>query len=258
MDYFITTSDQATLDVIGYAEQLAHSVGLSFRPRKRRSLKELSASAVDGFFVLDQQRLLTYYGDPPFRFHPGMAHLRILALTRGQQDRLIQFSNVQVGDTVLDCTAGLCSDAAVFSHAVGPSGKVSALESSFPIYLVTRNGLSNYPFREINELRAFQKIMLHHQSYRDYFVTAEPDSIDIVYFDPMFDRPIAASTGIEPLRQIASYDLLEPNDIRQALIVARKCVVVKATTTSSLWATLPPDKFAESKGSPVIYGLYQK
>lgn len=258
MEYFLTTSDKATPDVIEYARQLAETVGLEFLPRNRRSLKELRTYTTAGFFVLDQQRLLTYYGDPPFRFHPGMAHLRILALSRGERDRLIDLAKIEAGDVVLDCTAGLCGDAAVFSHVVGAFGEVIALESSFPVYLVTLTGLANYPFADSTDRQAFQRIKLYHQDYQDYLRTAEPESVDIVYFDPMFERPVTASSGIEPLRQIADYDRLEPSDIKQALDIARKCVVVKATAESSLWTAWPPDQLAESKGSRVVYGLYRK
>lgn len=52
------------------------------------------------------------------------------------------------------------------------------------------------------------------------------DSVDVVYFDPMFRRPEKSSSQFDALRSLAHSERLEGEAIRQACRVARRSVVV--------------------------------
>lgn len=51
-------------------------------------------------------------------------------LRNGEPDTLLALAGVRPGDRIVDCTAGLGSDAIVFAFAVGDEGTVVALESA--------------------------------------------------------------------------------------------------------------------------------
>jgi hypothetical protein len=55
-----------------------------------------------------------------------------------------------------------------------------------------------------------------------------PDrSVDIVYFDPMFRRPVLSSSALRPLRSQAEERPLSEAAVREAVRVARRRVVLK-------------------------------
>lgn len=161
-------------------------------------------------------------------YHPGMAVHRIQAVNDGRGDPMITAMGLQPGDAVLDCTAGLCSDALVVSYVVGATGKVRALESSLPVGLIVGRGLAVYTAeRREYILPAMRRIELRLGNALDYLPEQPADSWDVVYFDPMFHSPVQESTGIASLRKIADPAPLQPETLQLAARAARRAVVVK-------------------------------
>ena len=78
-----------------------------------------------------------------FFFHPSLSILRVQRLERGGEDNLLNALAVQAGESGLDCTLGLATDACVLAHAVGASGHVHGLEASPLIALVVSEGLKH-------------------------------------------------------------------------------------------------------------------
>jgi 16S rRNA (guanine1516-N2)-methyltransferase len=163
----------------------------------------------------------------PFFFHPGLSLVRVKRLLEGQGDPMLTACSFRAGDDVLDCTAGLGSDAIVFSFAGGSRSTVTALESEFPLYYIVSHGLREYE-TEIPELNAaLRRIHTVHADHASLLPGLPDKSVDIVYFDPMFRDPLRSSTGITPLRSFANERMVTAESVEEAKRIARKCVVLK-------------------------------
>lgn len=171
-----------------------------------------------------------------FEYHPGMAVHRIRSLSAGGTDPMIEAMELQPGDTVLDCTAGLCSDALVASHVMGESGRMLALEASLPIALTVRKGLTTYETDRKYITQAMRRVEVQAARAEHVLPTLASESWDVVYFDPMFEVPVMESTGIGALRTLADPSPLTVETLRQAARVARRAVVIKDRQEGPWWS----------------------
>ena len=83
-----------------------------------------------------------------------------------------------------------------------------------------------------------------------------PKSVDVVYFDPMFEVPIEESPQFKPLRGHLLEGAFTEHILEKAKRVARKRVVVKERTFSSIFKTMPPSRIEGGKYSRIAYGIY--
>ena len=124
----VTTSGKPTEAQIAKAAALAGELGGRFVRRGNETLAGIRRKqADDKLLVAGPEGIRFYDGDEPaLYFHPSMAFVRVKRLRGGERDPMIEISGCEPGDSVLDCTAGLASDAIVFSYAVGGGGAVTA------------------------------------------------------------------------------------------------------------------------------------
>lgn len=225
----VTTSYDATPTILKAARSLAERAGARFQERRRYSLADLKTIfGPQGVLILTLEQLIYYplEGEPIY-FHPSTGYLRVKRLLKGESDPLIELSGVQPGDSVLDCTAGLGSDAIVFSHVVGETGRVTALESELVSVLLLTEGLASYTakIQALND--AMRRIAVVHTDHLPYLRSLPDNSYDILYFDPMFRIPVSESSAISPLREVANGDELALEAIVEAKRVARRRIVLK-------------------------------
>lgn len=71
------------------------------------------------------------------RLHANTAAKRLRLIATGAGDWLLTACALRDGDVLVDATAGLLGDALVAASAVGPHGKVIAIESSPLLYAVS-------------------------------------------------------------------------------------------------------------------------
>ncbi|UFJ42234.1 class I SAM-dependent methyltransferase [Brevibacillus humidisoli] len=212
-----------------HAEQLAASFGLPLVERGERSLDELrSLHQTDRILVVTAKGArIESAGEKPFFFHPNTASFRIKRLERGDTDTMLAVCQIQPGDHVLDATMGLGADALVFAHGVTASGRVVGVEARMEVALIVKDGLRHYRAEEEALRQAMDRVEVvcsHHLP----FLQKQPDrSFDVVYFDPMFQQEVSASSGIQPLRLYAEAGLPDEVTICEALRVARRRVVLK-------------------------------
>lgn len=227
----VTTTERPDEETIRHANRIAEELGCASVPRRRdtiRGLMRARPDAADGVLVAGPDGLRFIAPDePPLFYHPSMAYIRAKRLREGGYDAMANAAGAQPGDAVLDCTAGLGSDALVFSVAVGAQGRVTALEASPVLHLIVREGMRAYKTElpDIDEaMRRIEHVKAEHLAYlRDL-----PDrSFDIVYFDPMFSKPVMESASLLPLRAMAEDSPLTEEAVREARRVARKSVVLK-------------------------------
>ena len=183
---------------------------------------------LDCLLVEEEHTLVLHWSDgQQLFFHPGMAVPRIKQLKDGKKELLTQVLDVQSGDTILDCTMGMANDAIVAAFAAGTGGSVTALESSPLTYVITTYGLQNWPTESWRMQEAMARIQPFCIDYRQYLAQQQKNSYDLVYFDPMFERPIWQSSGIAALRRQADYSPLTQESLELARTSARRRVVVK-------------------------------
>ncbi|RTE11109.1 class I SAM-dependent methyltransferase [Paenibacillus whitsoniae] len=236
----VTTSYDPSPETADYARSLAARYGGRFVPRKKYSLEHLGRNYKDEGILLVTREEIRYYeeDEPPAFFHPSMSLVRIKRMLRGEADTLIELSGAAPGDRVLDCTAGLASDSIVFAFAVGDQGRVTALESEAVPAMLIQEGLVRYEsdIPEVND--AMRRIDVRRTDHLSYLQQAASGSVDIIYFDPMFRRPIQESAAMSTLRSRANDAAVSVEAIAEAKRVARKCIVLKEHRDSPEFARL--------------------
>jgi len=237
----VTTTYDPSAEAATDASRVAEELRSPFVPRGRSSLNKLRARLPGTAIVVVGAATLEWHpedGGPPFFFHPGMSLVRAKRLAEGGRDSMLDACRFEPGDAVVDCTAGLGADAIVFSFAGGGRSRVVAVESERPLHFVVARGLKTYetgwpPFDEA--LRRIETVRADHTAY----LRSLPDrSVDIVYFDPMFESPVHASQGLSPLRSFANSRPLAEEAVREARRVARKAVVLKERGGADVWERL--------------------
>ncbi|WP_128895360.1 class I SAM-dependent methyltransferase [Longirhabdus pacifica] len=237
----ITTSYKAAKHTTAHAAALANQMDGSAVIRKSNTISQLMKYyQEEHVMVVEDEGTLKYYakGHSPLFFHPNMAQLRISRMIKGETDPLVRAGDIREGDHVLDCTMGLASDTLVLSYAVGKEGKVTALESSAVIYEIMVQGMEHYAFdlEVLHEVK--QNIHMVHMDYLEMLQSLADNSVDVVYFDPMFRTAMDQSTPLAPLRGIANASPLTLQAIQEAKRVARRRVVMKENKYSGEFARL--------------------
>jgi 16S rRNA (guanine1516-N2)-methyltransferase len=252
----VTTSYEPSAQLLDKAKLIAASWQENFVPRGKLSLQRLRQKYGQSAILLVTNKEIRYYVDdqPAVFFHPSMAAIRVKRLLSGQTDLLLEVSGVGQGDTVLDCTAGLASDSIVFSLAVGSQGAVTALESERIPALLIQEGLAVYD-SEIPELNeAMRRVQVRHADHCAYMQSLEPQSVDTVYFDPMFRSPIKESSSILPLRELANREAISVEALKQAKRIARRSIVLKEQRGSGEFARLGFETILRSN-TKITYGV---
>ena len=238
------------------AAHTAKTLGIPNVPRGNDSLDELRAAYNADAVLVARRGLLTLVtAEGELFFHPGMAHLRIKNLLLGHGDHLVTALGLTAGMHVLDCTLGTGADAIVESFAVGEAGTVTALESNPLIAAVIADGLAHATGDNYEMHAAMRRITVHHADALAYLRTQADDSYDVVYFDPMFRRPLHESAGMNALRSIADMRALTEETIGEARRVARCRVVMKERRESAEFERLGFTQFMGGKYSRIAYAV---
>lgn len=171
----------------------------------------------------------------------------------GREDRLMKLSNVESGDSVLECTMGLATDAIVFSHKVGVTGRVICIESEIVPYVLCRDGLKDY-VSGIDALdNAMRRISVVNTHHLEYLKSLPDKSYDIVYFDPMF-RKSMKSVALDALRDVANKNPVSFESISEAKRIAKKSVILKENIFSDEYKRLGFPCVSKKRGG-VCYGI---
>ncbi|WP_336077092.1 class I SAM-dependent methyltransferase [Paenibacillus sp. 203] len=240
VELLVTTGDSPSAEVVERAKLLAAELGVLYAPRRGISVAKLiAAHRVSQALVLVQGGVrLISPEQSPMVFHPSMGFIRAKRVLKGEPDPMLTAARLVPGDTVLDCTAGLGTDSLLFSIGTGSSGQVTAVESSFPVYALIKDGMRHYRSGNAEVDQAFSNIDVRFGHHLDYLRSLSDRSIDIIYFDPMFRDPLLDSSAIGPLRGLANPDALNEESIVHAKRIARKTIVLKEKRGSGEFARL--------------------
>lgn len=237
------------------AERLAGELGIPYIERNNKGIPYLMEQhQLDCLMVEEEDFLTVHWPDgETLSFHPNMAVHRIRQLKSGEPEILTRVSGISTGESFLDCTMGFGADAIVASCAVGKEGSVVSLESSDLIYATTTYGLQHWPTGNKVLAEAMQRVKTVHIDYLTYLRTCEENSYDIVYFDPMFEKPVYQSENLAPLRREANATPLVLEAIELAKKVAGRLIVVKHRANTL--TNIPFDEIAGGTYSRVAYGI---
>ncbi|MHB8158382.1 MAG: class I SAM-dependent methyltransferase, partial [Desulfocucumaceae bacterium] len=214
------------------------ALNVPYLPRENHSIEELLLiHNLQGLLVLGKESLAYKYQGGEFFFHPGMAKLRIKEINNGKTDQMIKALDLRPGDSVLDCTLGLGSDAIVMAFR-NQGGEVTGLEHSPVVSLIVKEGLSTYSDGDTDLEKAMRSIKVLCADYNNYLKNQPESSVDIIYFDPMFRTPGKKSCSLEAMRPLTDNTPISPHSIEEALRVARRRVVVKESCYSKEFARL--------------------
>lgn len=247
----VTVSAQVPERLVVIARERAASWGLPYYPRRRnQGLERLLGVEADAFLVLGDNGWTLRDSHGELRFSPGMATLRIkrLASGEGADDVLLRLSELRPGDVVVDATAGLVGDALVAARAVGPKGRVLAIESSFPLWALVSEGL-----RVMKPFEGSAEVELLHGDSLTWLRAMGDQSVDCVFFDPMFQRPKRGSESFELMRRYASHQPLTLEHLAEARRVARRWVVVKSGRYGKEFRSLGLTRAQTSLTRPIVW-----
>lgn len=260
MQVVVTTTRRPTEVDIHRARHYARALhtpfvergGLSF-PAVLNTAAQTAGQEFGGALVVHWPTLSIWTPTGILQYHPGMALHRVASLRRGAPDTMVDAMQLHRGDRVLDCTAGLASDAVVAAYAVGAEGKVIGLESVAAVALLLKVGLARYPGQGPELTAAMRRVHVRHADYHQALAQYPAASFDVVYFDPMFTAPVQESSGIAPLRPLADHAPLSASALQEACRVARRCVVVKERRDGPLATVLPWDRIHGGRKSRIAY-----
>lgn len=254
----IATTSQSAGDIDQDFAKFLEDSGFPFVPRNKKSLNYLmKENNAQGIVVWLPEGPVLYCGQEKFFFHPSMAKNRLASFRKFSiPDPMAKACALEENNSFLDCTLGLGADAIVASYFC-PSGKVTGLESSTAIANITKWGIKLYN-SQISWLNvAIKRIAVINCDHEKYLAQLQDNSYDIVYFDPMFRRPVLKSQAIAPLRLLANPAPLEKKVIDEACRVARKRVVVKEMHSGSEFSRLGIEKIIGSRHNKIGFGIIE-
>ena len=223
----IVTTSRGRRDLGDRARAAAARLDVPFVPREGTSFNKM-------FDEYDAACVWVETGEAPvvntrrgaITYHEGTSVLRTKWLPQ-KTDPLARALDLQPGDSVLDATLGMGWEALVVAAHLGPGGAVTGIEASLVLCELVRFGLENYRFRTARLAQAAARITPVHACHADFLARCEPGSYDAVYFDPMFERTVQASTMMQRIREVAVDDALSPDLLHRAVKIARRRVAVK-------------------------------
>lgn len=175
----------------------------------------------------------------------------------GEGDRSRWKGSSEPPITVLDCTCGFGADAAVASFGLPAGSRVDALEVSPLLEAVTSWGFSHFVHKKDDVTAALRRISLRRGDYRAYLLSDEGPVYDVLYFDPMFQRPVEASCQFQPVRAIMEHGGLTRDLIERALQKARRRVVIKERDFRQLCRDFPEVTLYGGKYSRIGYAVLE-
>ena len=118
-------------------------------------------------------------------------------------------------------------------------------------------GFSHFVHKKDDVTAALRRISLRCGDYRDYLLSDEGPVYDVLYFDPMFQRPVEASCQFQPVRAIMEHGGLTRDLIERALQKARRRVVIKERDFRQLCRDFPDVALYGGKYSRIGYAVLE-
>ncbi|HWR40389.1 MAG TPA: class I SAM-dependent methyltransferase [Patescibacteria group bacterium] len=254
-EIIVTTAGDPTPELQDEARKISAELEGLYLERGRQSLASMVAGGAEQLLVVGKNGMVVHTPGGQMFFHLSMAQLRLKNVTDGKSDHMAEAMGLGAGDSVLDCTLGLATDAIVASYLTGAAGRVQGIEASTLLFFLVREGLKNFDTASESLNAALRRIGVVNADSGEYLRRQPAKSWDIVFFDPMFRQPVYRSSALKPLRFLADKRPLTEAMIAEACRVARRRVVIKEASGSEEFARLGCRRLAGGKYSSVAYGI---
>jgi Protein of unknown function (DUF548). len=217
--------------------------------------------------TISRQGVVLADGTEQLSFHPSMALIRLINILRGESDRYLEATQLKAGNSLIDATLGLGTDALIGAWAVGAKGRVFGIEKSPILAAIVQDGLDHFlgmmPNCKNAEKRTVwhtlaqvsQQIKVIWADNRNYFIDLPDHSVDVVYFDPMFRQTYEHSHSIQPLHRWSDHSPLDLKTVIEACRIARHRVVLKDRKNSPEFQRLGFEILPGGQYSPIDYGV---
>ncbi|MBM7094262.1 class I SAM-dependent methyltransferase [Bacillus sp. H-16] len=225
----VTTAPKATEIMIKNASEAARVFGAEFRPRGRNSVSNMLKKVNEPVLIAEANRLI-YYKDlntEPFFYHPNSAMFRAKSYLKTKKDPFINACGLKNGMSVADMTLGLGSDTVLASLVVGKTGKVFGTEANPVISYILKEGLRTYQTNHDLINQAMRRIKVMNRHHLDWLAEQPDSSVDVVYFDPMFEEDVKGSPGILPLKHLALSSPADGSSFLKVLSEAKRVAKVR-------------------------------
>lgn len=251
----IATTTQSREEPDSIFLQFLADCDFEYVPRQGRSIKALQrASQADAVLVWQESGPVIHIGDDKLYFHPSMAKVRLSAYRKkGQIDPLIEAAQIKAGDHILDCTLGLGSDSIVLAYFAAIS--VVSLEASPAIAAVMKWGMRLYQSRMPWLDEAIHRVQVVNTDHYSYLQGLPDRGYDVIYFDPMFRKPLFKSETLSPIRLLGDHQPLSEQALYEARRVARKRVIIKERAGSLEFERLGCQRIVGSIHNQVHFGI---
>jgi 16S rRNA (guanine1516-N2)-methyltransferase len=259
----VTTSVKPAAAIEEQAQDIAAELHAPYLPRSSRPLSEIFMAAdADRLLIAgsDHLRLRDRATHTEYYFHPNMFLIRGSNAQRGTPDHFLEATGLGPGDTLLDCTLGFASEAALASLIVGEEGHVDGLESVQELALLTQIGLQSFPMQSKELGAALRRVRALHADYRRYLSGCADDAYDVIYFDPFFEKRLSGSEdSVSPLFVFGNPAPLDAAAVREACRATRRRVVIKHPRHEPLPGEIAAllTKTVGSRKSRLIYSIIE-
>lgn len=234
MKTIVTTAGRPTDFTIQLAKNASSQLGMPYIDRLKRTVTQMQQHYHCEVLVAAKSQW-EYYGantKEPFFFHPSSAMFRLKRVERGERDPFLEACQLQSGDSFIDCTLGYASDSLLASYAVGETGTVIGCEANPVLAFILEEAFHNGRTDYVEFQTLMDRIHIVSSDAVSYLKQLEDQSVDVIYMDPMFDTTVEASANISPLRSLGVQDALTLEWVEEALRVARRRIVLKASYRS--------------------------
>lgn len=229
------------------AAELAERLGLSISRNRPKSLLSL---------YVDKEKLgLGFSREIPFRPYYVDFCSREWRFRRrkGLSANRLFFTAIGIKEqtSILDLTAGFGQDSFMMAWA---GANVVALERSPIVYEVVQDGLRR-AFEEESGWSHSDRLQIKNAESSDFLESC--DSFDVIYLDPMFDKPKKKSKSPKPMQLLQSLLAPDTDQIQNlfdlAKAKAKTRVVIKLPLKGELPLPKPNVTFA---GQSIRYDVY--
>lgn len=260
MNIAVTTTREPEQNLVYKAISIAKELDIPYIKRGNYSINKISKmNNIEGFIFIEKDKIVFKGEDDTFFWHPSTSEFKIKAINEGLNKPMVEALDLELGNSILDCTLGLATDSIVFSSIVGEKGRVVGTEINKYIACITKNGLKDYKEVSDETKILMERIEVVNSSYEDYMRALCDNSFDVVYFDPMFQTPNKKSEAINSFRSFAHNEGLTKEIISEALRVCKRRVVIKERTGSGEFERLGASKYyGNGKFGSIAYGVIEK
>ncbi len=236
----VTTSRKPTSAQLERVDTLTRRLGGVARRRDRAVDVLVSDESADGAYLILRTHEEVRVAAGSTHIHPGMIYLK---QKNGRGHPLLRAVAPHGGAPVralVDCTLGAASDAIHLAHIL-PDLTITGAESSPVLYALLEEGLPRLA-GESGRMwaSAAARIDARHIDARQLLAAMPPDSVDVVFLDPMFRRAGKGSGGFSVVQALANHEPVDDAWLADAHRVARRRVVLKIDGAQPVPFTAPP------------------